>query len=182
MSLSYSTNSGHQALPVVSPALRRLLAFVLVLFGLLVVNSLYLVSVNIAGQLNSQSYENIFNNVAAPLSGSPLTITSSPFPSALTLDLGSGTYVAEQVALDGFLAGVPVFSTVVTTSPASCPAATCADSADMNDDGLLDISDPIYGLAALFSGGPQPPDPGPVNCGPDPTDDSLGCSMFDSCP
>jgi tetratricopeptide (TPR) repeat protein len=46
--------------PVLSPALRRLLAVVLGLFGLLAVNSLYLVVINVAGQLSGQSYENYF--------------------------------------------------------------------------------------------------------------------------
>jgi tetratricopeptide (TPR) repeat protein len=45
---------------VLSPPLRRLLGFVLLLFGLLVVNSVYLVTVSLAGQLSGQSYENYF--------------------------------------------------------------------------------------------------------------------------
>ncbi|MEA2079244.1 MAG: hypothetical protein U9P00_05190, partial [Pseudomonadota bacterium] len=48
------------ALAVLSPSLRRLLGLVLLLFGLLVVNSFYLVTVNLAGQLSGQSYENFF--------------------------------------------------------------------------------------------------------------------------
>ena len=48
------------ALAVLSPSLRRLLGLVLLLFGLLVVNSFYLVTVSLAGQLSSQSYENFF--------------------------------------------------------------------------------------------------------------------------
>jgi tetratricopeptide (TPR) repeat protein len=46
--------------PVVTPALRRLLGFVLGLFGVLAVNSLYLVVMKVAGQLSGQSYENYF--------------------------------------------------------------------------------------------------------------------------
>ena len=48
------------ALAVLSPSLRRLLGLVLLLFGLLVVNSFYLVTVSLAGQLSGQSYENFF--------------------------------------------------------------------------------------------------------------------------
>ena len=48
------------ALAVLTPSLRRLLGFVLLLFGLLVVNSFYLVTVSLAGQLSGQSYENYF--------------------------------------------------------------------------------------------------------------------------
>ena len=47
------------AAQVLSPALRRLLALVLALFGLLVINSLYLVAINLAGQ-GTQSFENYF--------------------------------------------------------------------------------------------------------------------------
>ena len=46
--------------PVVSPGLRRLLVFALALFGLLAVNSLYLVVIDVAGQLGSRNYENYF--------------------------------------------------------------------------------------------------------------------------
>ncbi|MEC9477270.1 MAG: proprotein convertase P-domain-containing protein [Planctomycetota bacterium] len=61
------------------------------------------------------------------------------------------------------------------------PDGPCIDSCDANDDGALNIADAIYTLANLFSGGPNPPDPFP-NCGPDPTDDPLGCDLYDACP
>jgi hypothetical protein len=51
----------------------------------------------------------------------------------------------------------------------------CLDSVDGNDDGVLDISDPVYVLFFLFLQGPPPPAPYP-NAGDDPTfRDSLGC-------
>ena len=51
---------------------------------------------------------------------------------------------------------------------------TCEDAGDANDDGGLNISDPIYLLGYLFGDGPviPPPFPGP---GDDPTGDPLGC-------
>ncbi len=59
MSASSAPHTARQAAPaVLSPGLRRLLAVVRVLFGLLVINSLYLVAVSLAGQLGGQSYEN----------------------------------------------------------------------------------------------------------------------------
>jgi hypothetical protein len=48
------------ALPVVSPGLRRRRAVVLALFGLLAVNSLYLVVIDAAGRLSGHSYEKYF--------------------------------------------------------------------------------------------------------------------------
>lgn len=51
--------------------------------------------------------------------------------------------------------------------------ANCDDACDVNDDGNLDIGDPITLLANLFNSGPNPPPPN--NCGDDPTVDSLDC-------
>ncbi len=49
----------------------------------------------------------------------------------------------------------------------------CEDAADSNDDGTIDISDAAYILESLFLGGTLPPAPGPSDCGPDPTADTL---------
>ena len=60
----------------------------------------------------------------------------------------------------------------------------CEDSADFNDDGNIDITDPVLVLSFLTGiglGGP-PPLPGIIDCGFDPTPDNLGCRLFDSCP
>ena len=51
----------------------------------------------------------------------------------------------------------------------------CLDSADTNDDGLVNVGDAIAALAYIFGDGPEPPAPGPLNCGLDLTDDTLGC-------
>lgn len=57
----------------------------------------------------------------------------------------------------------------------SGPAPTCQDAADMNDDGILDISDPVYLLFHLFLQGLAPPPPFP-NPGSDASfRDNLGC-------
>ena len=61
------------------------------------------------------------------------------------------------------------------------PPFSCADAADINDDGQFDIADPVYELSYLFTGGFPPPDPF-VACGTDPTADTLDCQNQLSCP
>jgi hypothetical protein len=57
------------------------------------------------------------------------------------------------------------------------PAPKCQDAADANDDGILDVSDPVYLLFALFIPGSPPPPPPYPEPGEDPTfRDSLGCA------
>ena len=58
---------------------------------------------------------------------------------------------------------------------------TCLDAADANDDGSVNIVDPVSILAWAFNGALPPPDPGPDECGTDPTDDDLGCETYDGC-
>ena len=41
---------------------------------------------------------------------------------------------------------------------------------DANDDEDVQVSDAIWTLAYLFANGDPPPLPGPLSCGPDPTD------------
>ena len=50
----------------------------------------------------------------------------------------------------------------------------CADAADVNDDGTLNITDPIALLGHLFLGEEPPKAPYPVP-GTDPTPDGLEC-------
>jgi len=57
----------------------------------------------------------------------------------------------------------------------------CADAADADDDGALTLSDAVYTLNHLFRGGVQPPLPGPVDCGPDPTEDAFVCGAPSTC-
>lgn len=53
-------------------------------------------------------------------------------------------------------------------------AASCESACDSNDDGRLDISDPISVLVLLFANGPPLPAPG-LGCGVDLTPDTLSC-------
>jgi len=57
----------------------------------------------------------------------------------------------------------------------------CADSCDTNDDGQLNIADPIALLTWLFGSGTPLPPPHP-GCGQDPTVDSLDCLDGTPCP
>ena len=57
---------------------------------------------------------------------------------------------------------------------------SCADACDVNDDGGLNMADPVYLLIGLFEGGPPPWAPWPM-CGVDPTGDSLGCEGSVAC-
>ncbi|MFN0059322.1 MAG: proprotein convertase P-domain-containing protein [Planctomycetota bacterium] len=59
----------------------------------------------------------------------------------------------------------------------------CPDSADANDDGAISIADAITMLSYIFGLGdtPLPPAPGPIDCGPDLTDDFLAPCAYDAC-
>jgi len=58
---------------------------------------------------------------------------------------------------------------------------TCMDAADANANGRFDLSDPIFTLSWFFLGGPQPPAPGPFECGPHPGGRSIGCASYPIC-
>ena len=63
------------------------------------------------------------------------------------------------------------------------PQTSCTDTQDTNDDGGVNIADAVFVLNALFvPGSPPLPDPGPSTCGVDPTDDTLDCASYLSCP
>jgi hypothetical protein len=57
---------------------------------------------------------------------------------------------------------------------------SCEDAADTNDTGNVDLTDGIYLLNYLFSGGKEPAAPFPA-CGTDFTNDTLTCKHHDSC-
>jgi len=63
----------------------------------------------------------------------------------------------------------------------SGPPFMCDDAADVNDDGVWNTLDCDYLNNFLMGIGPPPPPPFP-SCGPDPTQDGLGCAQFPPCP
>ncbi|RTZ92145.1 MAG: hypothetical protein DSY92_02980, partial [Planctomycetota bacterium] len=56
---------------------------------------------------------------------------------------------------------------------------SCRDACDVNDDGLLNMVDPVFELMYLMGLGPVPPAPSGV-CGADPTEDNLECAISNS--
>ena len=58
---------------------------------------------------------------------------------------------------------------------------SCADAADVDDNGVLTVADVVYLFFYLYQGGNPPPDPFPW-CGTDPTRDSLACGVSAGCP
>jgi len=58
--------------------------------------------------------------------------------------------------------------------------AYCRDAIDVNDDGIVNLGDAISSFSYLFLGGPAPEPPFEI-CGPDPTEDSLGCDSYATC-
>ena len=61
-------------------------------------------------------------------------------------------------------------------------APPCFDSADADDNGTIELTDGIRILNVLFLGFGVIPDPGFLNCGPDPTVDQLGACVHEGCP
>ena len=58
------------------------------------------------------------------------------------------------------------------------PFPTCQDAADADNSGALNITDGIYIYNFLFLGGPAPPAPGALACGPDTVGDSLAACVY----
>ena len=58
----------------------------------------------------------------------------------------------------------------------------CLDACDANDDGRIDLADVVTDLRYLFRFAAPPPNPGPVNRGPDPSEDKLDCDAGSACP
>ena len=62
-------------------------------------------------------------------------------------------------------------------------APPCLDAADVNDDGVIDLADPVFLLSTLKPVGQPLIVPEPFNvCGEDPTIDGLTCDLYTPCP
>jgi len=71
---------------------------------------------------------------------------------------------------------VHILGFLFSGSPATL---SCPDASDVNDSGNVDIADAVAVLSFLYQSGPLP-QPG-LECGTDPTDDSLGCQAILAC-
>ena len=113
---------------------------------------------------------------------SDFEIVSAPTAETLMLSatLLPGTpFTRGDVNADGNInISDPIFS-LAALFTASAPPPPCLDAADANDDGNHNIADPLYVLGILFGQGTPIP---PLNCGDDPTVDSLECATFPGCP
>jgi hypothetical protein len=61
----------------------------------------------------------------------------------------------------------------------------CLDAADADDNGQVQLTDAVRILGFLFLGTaplPAPFDPPGPSCGPDPTEDGIGCLSSSACP
>jgi hypothetical protein len=56
----------------------------------------------------------------------------------------------------------------------------CLDAADVDDSGVLDLTDAVYSLLFQFVSGAQPASPFP-DCGIDPVIDALDCQSYPGC-
>ena len=80
------------------------------------------------------------------------------------VDASGGVDIADAIStLGSFFAGTPIL--------------LCDVAIDVNGDAMLNIADPIYLLAYLFSGGPAPVPPFP-SCGQETVPSGLDCQTF----
>ena len=57
----------------------------------------------------------------------------------------------------------------------------CLDSTDIDDNGFMNLTDGVSLLNHLFRAGPAPQPPGFLECGEDPTEDTLGDCTSSGC-
>jgi len=138
------------------------------------------VTVGLTGELGDPVVEvvvDVDGTSYTPELGDPVSVTVQRSCAA------QAQFVRGDVNQDGRLNvsdGVAIARFVFNTGRHRDLIAACQDSADANDDGEVTLVDALYVLRYLFTNGPDIPPPA-GSCGPDPTEDSLGCSAF-RCP
>ena len=100
----------------------------------------------------------------------------------LTVSLqGQVSFVRSDANSDGLVNVTDVTSILGFLFQGKRRLIPCVAALDVNDNNRVELSDAIYLLGHLFSGGAPPPAPFPL-CGPDPTGDELSCATFFACP
>ncbi|MCA8959421.1 MAG: VCBS repeat-containing protein [Planctomycetes bacterium] len=96
----------------------------------------------------------------------------------------AGEFLRGDANIDGQVGIADAVRTLEALFLPGTPPLECSDAGDVNDDGSLDISDAAYLLGYLFiPGSPEPPAPGALGCGADPTADALqDCTAVPTCP
>lgn len=97
----------------------------------------------------------------------------------LAADLQPADFLRGDVDGSGRLAVSDAIRILVHLFQGDPTAVPCADAADADDSGAIDLADAVQLLSGLFLGGMAPAAPFP-GCGPDPTEDGLGCE--EACP
>ncbi|MCA8960078.1 MAG: dockerin type I repeat-containing protein [Planctomycetes bacterium] len=149
----------------------------------------YTASYEILGASGSPTTEVAFcESIGAPPIALVIAVGSAPvLPDNVTnatITIGSGTgapFRRGDVNDDGAVDISDVIFLLASLFTADSAPLECDDAGDVNDDGMIDIGDAVTTLGALFGAGAAIPAPGSIDCGPDPTSDTLDCATS-SCP
>lgn len=135
---------------------------------------------------NWQTFEILVSDIVTPSANMVFRFTASDSPNNSLCEAGMDDFTVETTTCNSqgpqFKRGDVNLDVSLDISDAvsilqmlfNGTAVGCDDAADANDDGSLNIADAVAILSALFGGTGNLP--APVDCGPDPTDDSLGCA------
>jgi len=96
-------------------------------------------------------------------------------PVYITVVLSGKAFIRGDVNADGSVNVTDVIWLLNNMMP---PTYSCNDAADCNDDGSINMTDAVFALQHLTP--PTFPEPN-LECGPDPTPDSLECESFPPC-
>ena len=137
-----------------------------------------------------QSFEFTVSDIVTPSANIQVRFTASDAPNNSLCEAGVDDFTIEEASCNGtgavtFQRGdvnldgsrdisdpVSMLQLLFNSTPVNCQ-----DAADANDDGNIDIADAVAALSFLFGGASLPE---PINCGEDPTADSLDCGV--GCP
>lgn len=91
----------------------------------------------------------------------------------LSMGIPFTTFTRGDCSGDGSVDLSDAIATLAYLFDMTSPLPSCLDACDTNDDGLPSIADGVHLLSAIFGGGATIPSP--VQCGPDPTLDTVNC-------